>query len=504
MTNFFKKYHKWIAIVITVFMLLFAFSGIILNHRDLLSSVDVSRSWMPDEYEIVNWNNAAVKGTQKFSPDSILIYGNIGIWLTDSNFKDFKDFDRGIPEGIDNRKVCKVELRRNGELWAGTLFGLYRYDFDKGLWQRVPVPTQEQRVVDFIDFGDSLYLLTRSHLLVYKGNRFEVRTLPPPEGYDNKIGLFKTLWVIHSGEIYGHIGKLVVDMVGLIFIFLTITGLIIFINKYRIQSRFKKKKPFQNLKSINLWNLKWHNKIGWITIVLLLITASTGIFLRPPLLAFIAEAKVGKIPGTELASPNPWFDQLRRFIYDREKERFIVATYDGLYYSDDFFASDLKNFKLQPPASVMGVNVLKKTGDDEYMVGSFEGLFLWNPERGKVFDYIKKEPYVKKDVSGPPIGEYLVTGYTDDFKGHEVVFDYDKGAFCLDKGVEFTKMPANVKKAYRISLWNFALEIHTGRIYQSFLGIFYVLVVPLVGFALIFVLISGFVVWWKLHKGVKY
>ncbi len=500
MINFFKKYHKWVAIVITLFMLLFAISGIILNHRDLLAPVDVSRSLMPDEYQVKNWNNAAVKGTLKISPDSILIYGNIGVWLTDSSFSRFKDFNQGIPEGIDNRKTCKLVLRKNGELWAGTLFGLFRYDFNASLWNKVVIPTEEQRVVDFIDFGDSLYLLTRSHLLIKKGADFKVRTLPPPEGYDNKIGLFKTLWVIHSGEIYGHIGKLLVDIVGLIFIFLTITGLIIFINKYRIQSRFKKKKPIKKLKKINLWNLRWHNKLGWTTLIFLLITVSTGIFLRPPLLVVIAEARVGKIPGTELAQPNPWFDLLRRMIYDKERNRFIVATYEGVFYSDDGFKSPLKKFDPQPPLSVMGTNVLKKVAPDTYLIGSFEGLFRWNTKTGEIYDYIKKEPYVKKEVNGPPIGDYLVTGYSDDYKGQEIVFDYDKGALNIDKGLAFPDIPENIKNAYRISLWSVALEIHTGRIYQPVLGIFYVLVVPLVGFALIFVLISGFIVWWKLHR----
>ena len=500
MINFFKKYHKWIAVIITVFILLFAISGIILNHRKLLSSIDVSRSLMPDEYHVNNWNNAAVKGTIKLSPDSILIYGNIGIWLTDSNFTKYKDFNLGIPKGIDNRKTCKLILRKNGELWAGTLFGLYRYDRKEQKWQRIIIPSYEQRVVDFIDFGDSLYLLTRSHLLVKNNNDFKVKTLPPPEGYDNKVGLFKTLWVIHSGEIYGHIGKLLVDVVGIIFIFLTITGFIIFINKYRIQSRFKKKKPLQKLKKINLWNLRWHNKTGWITLIFLLITVSTGIFLRPPLLVAIAEARVGKIPGTELAQSNPWFDLLRRIIYDQEKNRYIIATYDGVFYSDDAFTSPLKKFEPQPPVSVMGTNVLKKVASDTYLIGSFEGLFLWNPEKKEIFDYIKKEKYVKKESGGPPIGDYLITGYSNDFKRQGIAFDYDKGALNINKGLTFPDIPENIKNSFEISLWSVALEIHTGRIYQPVLGIFYVLVVPLVGLALIFVLISGFIVWWKLHR----
>lgn len=500
MVLLFKKYHKWIGVVVALLLLLFAISGIILNHRNLLSPVDVDRSFLPDEYQIVNWNNAAVKGTEKITHDSILIYGNIGIWLTDSSFANYKDFNSGIPEGIDNRKVCKVLLGEKGDLWAGTLFGLFKYNFEQQQWENISIPTREKRVVDIVDFGDSLYMLTRSHLLVYKNEKFKVRTLPPPENYDNKIGLFKTLWVIHSGEIYGFAGKILVNLVGLIFIFLTITGFILFVNRYRVQKKFNAKKPIQKIKKINLWNLRWHNKIGWITLIFLIITTTTGMFLRPPLLVTIANMRVGKIPGTELATANPWFDQLRRILYDKENNRFILATFTGFYYSDDNFKSELKVFKNQPPASIMGVNVLKRVNKNQYLIGSFEGLFRWNPATAEIFDVIKKEPYVKKEIAGPPIGDYLITGYSDDFDNQEVAFDYDKGALNINNGKQFPAIPSNVRDAYRISLWSLALEIHTGRIYESLLGIFYVLIVPLTGLITLFILISGFIVWWKLHR----
>ena len=500
MVLFLKKYHKWLGVIVTLLLLLFAFSGIVLNHRNLLSPVDVDRSFLPDEYQIVNWNNAAVKGTEKITADSILIYGNIGIWLTDSSFANYKDFNSGIPKGIDNRKVCKVLLGKKGDLWAGTLFGLFRYDFKQQQWENISIPTREKRVVDIVDFGDSLYMLTRSHLLVYKNEKFKARTLLPPQNYDNKIGLFKTLWVIHSGEIYGFAGKILVDLVGLIFIFLTITGFILFVNRYRVQKKFKTKKPIQKIKKINLWNLRWHNKIGWITLIFLIITTTTGMFLRPPLLVAIANMRVGKIPGTELATANPWFDQLRRILYDKENNRFILATFTGFYYSDDNFNSELKVFKNQPPASIMGVNVLEKVDKNQYLIGSFEGLFRWNPATAEIFDVIKKEPYVKKEIAGPPIGDYLITGYSDDFDNQQIAFDYDKGALNINNGKRFPELPANVRDAYRISLWNLALEIHTGRIYESILGIFYVLIVPLAGLMVLFILVSGFIVWWKLHR----
>jgi len=501
MVNFFKKYHKWLGVVIALIIILFSISGIVLNHRKLLSSIDILRKGLAIEYQIENWNNAAVKSTEKIASDSIIIYGNVGIWLTDSSFSKYKDFNQGLPEGIDNRKICKVFHASNGEIYAGSFFGLYQFDLRSKKWKKVHLPVKEERIVDLMERGDTLYILTRSHLILSSNLKdFVIKELPKPEGYDNKISLFKTLWVIHSGEIYGSFGKIFVDVMGLIFIFLTITGLSLFINGIRIRKRFKKKISFKKIKSTNFWNLRWHNKIGWITLVFLFITTLTGMFLRPPLLIAIANAKVGKIPGTELSVSNPWFDKLRRILYDEEQGRFMVATVDGFYYSDDNFNSDLKAFETQPPASVMGVTVFRKQRKGTYLVGSFEGLFEWSPAKGEVFDYIKKEPYAIKKVAGPPIGDYLITGFSQDFKGEEIAFDYNLGAININRGRTFSKMPTQIKEAYRMSLWNLALEVHTGRIFQSVIGIFYILIVPLTGLIILFILISGFIVWWKLHK----
>jgi hypothetical protein len=501
MIKFFKKYHKWLGIVLTIFILLFALSGIVLNHRGLFSPIDVNRSILPDEYSYKNWNNAGVKSTEKISNDSILIYGNIGVWLTDSAFSGFTDFNRGFPKGIDNRKIERLLFTHDKKLFAATLFGLYQFNFKESAWHYIQLSIHEKRIVDLIEKQDTLFVLSRSFLLkTIDGKHFEVKTLPQPENYDNKIGLFKTLWVIHSGEIYGLAGIVLVDIVGIIFIFLSITGLIYFINRLRIKKFRKKKRRIRWLQRINSWNLKWHNKIGWITVLLLIITTTTGMFLRPPLLVAIATTKVSKIPFTELDSPNPWFDKLRRILYDEEKQRLLLATLDGVFYSDNDFNTPLKKYKLQPPASVMGVNVFTKTAPDTYLVGSFEGLFAWQPEKGVITDYIKKEPYHAPEVAGPPIGEFLITGMSTDFKNQEVYFDFDKGAKTISEGTAFPRMPALVHQNSPMSLWNLALEIHTARLYKIIFGRLYILFIPLAGFMILFILISGFFVWYTRHR----
>ena len=505
MIKFFRKYHKWLGVIFGLTILTYVCSGIVLNHRETLSFINVNRKLLPKEYRYQNWNNAAVKSTLKISPDSILVYGNIGIWLTDSSYSDFTNFSAGIPKGIDNRKIFQIIKTTGNKLVAGTFSGLYTFNYKEHKWSLVPLPVREKSIVDIIQKQDTLFILTRSLLLKSTDLKsFIVAQLPQPENYDNKAGLFKTLWVIHSGEIYGTAGKIIVDFAGLIFAFLTITGFIVFVNRIVLKKNKKPEEVKVKLKNSNRWNIKWHNKFGWITLAILILNTTTGMFLRPPLLAFIGNSRVGKIPFTELATPNPWFDQLRRIFYDKEIDRFIIVTMDGLYYSDDNFKTELKQYLFQPPASVMGVTVFEKIDSYKYLVGSFEGLFVWNSQSGEVIDYVKKQPYVTPTSLGKPIGDYLVSGFTRDFKNQEYFFDYDKGATNINGAERFPYLPRKIIDDSPISLWNVALEIHTGRIYQSLIGDFYVLIVPLTGMIVLFILISGFIVWLKIRKKVDY
>ena len=301
--------------------------------------------------------------------------------------------------------------------------------------------------------------------------------------------------MIHSGEIYGFVGKILVDIVGLIFIFLTLTGLFYFFNKSRLK-RKKVKKP-QAIKARNKFYLVWHNKIGWISIIFLIITTTTGMFLRPPLLIPIVYAKVSKIPFTHLDSPNPWFDQLRRIHFNEANGRIIVATIEGVFYSDDNFSSPLKAFHSQPPISVMGINVFESLGQNRFLIGSFNGLFLWDTQLGYIYDYLEHKPYVVPERKGPPIGRFMIAGYFRNTLGQELVFDFNQG--LLNPRL-LPKMSNQIIEACPISLWNTAVEYHTARIYKVFFGSMYILVVPIVGLMGLFILISGFIVWWKRYR----
>jgi len=498
--NFFKKYHKWLGLIFILFLIIFSLSGIILNHRKFFSAADVNRNFLPENYRYKNWNNAAVIGTTKISNDSILIYGNVGIWLYDSLFTKHSNFNAGFPKGIDNRKISDIVIFQNNTV-AASYFGLFSYDKALQKWEKSKIPLNEERIVDLLVLNDSLYVMTRSYLFKTANlTDFEQINIPAPENYDNKIGLFKTLWVIHSGEIYGLAGKILVDFVAIVFIFLSVTGFYFFLRKSQLQKKGQSAVNRQKYKRELKWHLRWHNKIGWTSTILLLITATTGMFLRPPLIAVIGNSRVGKIPFTELSTPNPWFDILRRIDYDKITNTFVLATMDGFFYSPDYFGSELKTFYWQPPASVMGVTVLEKNSAETWLVGSFMGLFEWNPTTGMVIDYITGLPYNAPTAIGSPIGNFKISGFTRDYLQQEIVFDYDKGAANLSSNQPFIEMPAEIIAKSPLSLWNTALEFHTSRIFQPLIGAFYVLIIPLTALATIFIVISGFIVWYKLHR----
>lgn len=503
MKKFLKKYHRWAGLILAIFFVLFSISGIIMNHRQTFSPFSVERKFLPDEYTYRDWNLAAARGTEKIGNDSILLYGTVGIWLTDSTFDNFTDFNQGFSTGIDQRKTFKICTTSEQRILAGTLFGLYEYQRATRQWSNIELPVHEKNVVDILVKGDSIFVMTRSHLLLtHDLKQFRVLNLPAPAGYDNKVGLFKTLWVIHSGEIYGKIGKLLVDLVAVVFIFLSIGGAWMYIGKKKLKKSKLQTTERKTIKKHFQWHFRWHKKIGWIMAILLTITTVTGMFLRPPMLIAIATSKVNKIPHTELDTPNPWYDILRRIIYLPDSKQYVISTSEAFYYSTDEFQT-LKRFETQPPASVMGVNVLDDMGNSTLCVGSFNGLFAWNYETGAVWDLIDKKPYTAPSTVGNPVGDHKITGFTLHFGEYPLVFDYDKGSRSPFNREEFPPMPLEVVEKSPMSLWNFSQEIHTGRIYNFLLGPFYILLVPLVGLIGTGLLLSGFILWWKHRKKRK-
>jgi hypothetical protein len=495
-----RKFHKWPGIILAIFLLLFSLSGIILNHRNWFSSVEILRKLLPPDYRIKNWNLASIKGSVHVSEEDMVIYGNIGAWLTNHNMDRFIDLNHGFPKGIDSRKIEAMLLTSKGELLAGTLFGLYKYD---GIsWQNIPLPVSEKRITDLMEHDGVIHVLTRSYILTSANlDRFKIIELPASLTDDNKISLFKTLWTLHSGEMFGEVGKIAVDIMALGLVFLAISGILHWLFPLWIKRRKKKEKSITIVKDSMRTNLKWHNKIGYILAFFLVFTAITGIFLRPPLLITIASTRVEKIPLSKLDDPNPWHDKLRRIAWDINSNSYLVSTSDGFFRFDSMFTDPAVRIPVQPPVSVMGCTVFERHHSlpDTWLVGSFSGLFLWNLQSGAIHDAISLKAYLKPNRPVSPISGNLISGYILTPES-EFIVEYMRGMESLAGKTQAPQMPSGIIDATPMSLWNFGLEVHTGRIFHHLIGSFYILYIPLAGLTLLAVLISGFVIWWLAYR----
>lgn len=525
-----KKYHRWLGLVLSVFMLVFCVSGIILNHREAFSGCEVSRKWLPASYHIKNFNNGVVKGTvvkksaahslSSENCDSVLAYGCAGVFLTDSRLSTWQDFNAGLPESIDERNVRHVVKAKDGSLWCAALRDVYRYDENSHRWKKVELPGNEKRIMDVALAKDSMTVvaLTRSRLftivpfvqygeIVKIGKSssetywVESKIIPAPKKYEPKTTLFKLVWHLHSGEFFGLPGKLVVDAIALVLIVLSITGILLFILPYGIR-RAKKLAAKARMKRLGkqfAWNMKWHNKIGYVTIVLTLWIAITGMCLRPPLMVPLVLSKLPQAVGED---GNVWQDKLRAIRWDAVQGDWLVSTSEGFLRVDEDFSQAPKMLPDDecPKLSPMGVTVWESDGKGGWIVGSFRGIYRWNPvnHKSQILDYFTNEPCV--ETSMIPISDNLICGYSEDlFDREPMVFDFAKGVEDAKGQVinildEKDAMSDLICETAPMSLWNVALELHVGRCYSPFLGPLSDLFVFLSGLLITLVLLSGYII----------
>ena len=498
MRRFWRKYHKWVGLFFTFFILMFCMSGIILNHRHFFSGCDISRNWMPDGYRYENWNNGIVKGTHKLSNNKLLFYGNAGVWVTDSCFSVFDSFNQGIKEGIDNRKVSNIVDMPDGSVWCAGLYNVYRLSKEE-FWKQIPVAEETERIADIYGRGDTLIVMSRSY--IYESlppyTHFKRYELKQPVDYSPKVSMFRTIWLLHSGELFGLPGQLFVDLVALVIVFLCFTGLVYFFVPKSMRYRAHKKLTVKKEAKLLKYSVKWHNHIGAWTLFFTILLAATGMCLRPPLMIPFAMTSTSPVPGSTMDSDNAWQDKFRSIRWDNDLQSYLLSTNAGFYQLKDFNAIPEKQ-KSAPPISPMGINVFTRNAKGEWLVGSFSGLFCWNPSTGIVTDYFTGEPYSHQ--FGRSMNDVPISGISHDLAvADEVVFDYSNGA-CIGKEqhVDLAEMPDELVNQ-PMSLWNFALELHVGRCYSPLLGPLSSMFVFLSGLLLLLILVSGYI----LHRKPK-
>lgn len=455
-----KKMHRWFGLILCLFLIGFCVSGVILNHHEMFSSINVPRSLMPNTYEYKDWNQGLMRGTIA-KGDSVIIYGENGFFLTNKLGTNIKDFNKGMPSGVEMRNIRSVTRTRSGDIWAVGNFQLYHLE-SNNVWETVELDGLDSRLTDVTSRGDSVVVVSRNHIWLSPNTDKPFRQIQLRAGtdYDGKVSLLRTIWLIHSGALFGTIGKIIGDAVAIILIILSISGVWFFIAR---KSRAGKSQ---------LKTLYWiHRRIGRITIVLTLFVTITGWFLRPPAMIAIVKGRVHALPLSVQSSNNPWNDQLRAARYDFVKKDWVIYTSNGFYVLQDLFSTP-RPVNGAPNVSFMGLSSFYQVKTGQWLIGSFSGLYLWNRDAQAGAPRVLP---IDKDIT--------MVGFSNDFKD-PILIDYYKGT-------TYPKMPSQFK-TLPMSLHMAALETHTGRIYTFFKDGTNVFYIAIIGLAIAWCLWTGY------------
>jgi hypothetical protein len=497
--------HKWIGLVGLVFFVLMALSGIGLNHPDLIEGFDLPRKSLPGDYEYRDWNRVSLRGVVARpgpaasasangagKPVPGFIFGEAGVWdLRGGGVP--TDFNEGLPTSYYRRDVrALLLLERENTLLAGTRGGLYRRRLGPPgeTWRKVELPENGQgavSVVALVAVPDGVVALTRSNLYRAATPTLEFKevALSRTDDDEREESLFRLIFEVHGGGAWGLPGRLVVDLVGLTIIFFSVTGGWFWWRR--------KRKTLARGRSGRLVRkgLKLHIRAGaWLALPILVV-ALTGAFERPPLLIFIADATY---PASFRITPHaqsPWHDKLRKALYDPVRDVLVISTADGYYVTGQASLASgearLHPMRGGPPVSVMGATVFERLDDGSIVVGSMSGLYMWNRSSHLMFDlYTGGAPKGR----GRPVGERKIMGCYSLFEPL-VCADYDAGLTDRQGRVSGPPMPEELKDGGRISLWHFLFELHNGRLLSFLLGWWTWIVVPILGLALAFEVLSG-------------
>ncbi len=489
-----KNIHKYIGLVLILFLIWMSFSGIFLNHPELIGKISIPRSFVPKHYHIENWNRSSLADMTFSKEDTNTAYaaGKRGVWKTSDGGYTFSKFMSGdFPDPGYYMKTDDLFISEDDNaLFASTYGGLFVNSGDE--WRRVNGSEKEKFVKTLR--VDSLTLAFSENAIYELKNvegEYSLEKLKTKRDEPEKsITLIDLFFELHGGKAWGLPGKLLYDASGILIIFLSVSAFYMwyFPKKKRTNRTKKSKKMFKVF-------TKYHLKLSiWFAVIFLLI-GGTGLFMRPPMLAILVGGEIPAkyYPGLKHASP--WHKKIRNAMYDSQKDMIYVDATDGFWsapanLSESFVES-------QPPAPIfpMGATVFRRNEDGNLLIGSFLGLFSVENGTGEIKDAMTGNRAGKIKSIRP--GENMVTGYFKTPGGEEYLNTHYKGLISLGDRNDDKRfaMPAEMSQDFRMPLWNYLFEIHNGRFFQGILGDFYILLVPLGALLFVTLVLTGIYDW---------
>lgn len=487
-----KWLHKYIGLFIVLYAIWMSVSGILLNHPNLIENYSVPKWLIPQRYTLEdNWNRKALKKAvySQDNPKKVYISGSQGVWISEDRAKNFRKMVNGFPTDPYLGKTNDIILlgSKNQKLLAATDGGLFYCNVKDEEWSKIELDDESERVRKILIVKDELIVFTSSFVfkseLEAENFSFKKIQLQSAKSEERKFRLFSLIFHMHSGEIWGLPGRLVVDAIGLVLLFATLSGI------YMWYMPWKKKKfgirPTLEKRKIFAWLHKYHLKIGIISAVFVLFIGITGIFLLRPLsLTIIGKSVTSKYYPASLPE-NRFENMINNALYDEVEDRIIVQADRAFWSTSTDFSTPLKKIEMAMSAPDHGMSVFQPHGKDGFLMGSFGGIF--NLHRDGSFTSLL--PHKS--------GRTLITGYFKTPDGEEFVTALYKGLIPL-KNSELNGrfvMPTEMVENFRWPLWSFLFSLHNGRIFSDLFGMWNTMIVFTFGVLFVIISIAGTYDW---------
>lgn len=483
--------HKVFGLILIPFLIWMSISGIILNHPHLTASINMPAWLIPGEYDVKNWNRSSIIGAVRSKDGRLFLYGKKGVWQVTSE-KTVENLGEGFPKAALYKKTNHLVLLTRGKdssLLAATDGGLYFTHLNDPVWRKVDLPGPSEKLKKILQIGSQLVVVGESNF--YQG-QFSANDFPSfkkvtPNRFEQekRVTLVQLFFDLHDGKIWGLWGQLLMDLMGLIIIFASVTGFYVWFwpwRKRKIHTIQFKSKVINRLRS---WN-KWHIKVGAVVAVFFLILAATGLFMRPPFLVAIAEKSTPAKYYPGKLSSNPWEHKILNALYDAQRQRIVIAASDGLWAGDAKLSKPFRKIELNVPIFVMGPTHFEVMDNGHYRVASFSGIFDYDPDKKLAINILTGKRAEKVSTVRP--AEIMVTGYFETMDGSKWITAHEQGICDLQgKPVVLWPVPTTMNEQHTLSLWNYMFEMHNGRLFKFVLGNFYILLIPLgsIGFLLL-------------------
>lgn len=490
-----KWVHKYTGLVLSLFILWMAASGILLNHPSLIEKWSVPMGLMPDQYGFENWNRYSFRdgAVSEKDPGHIFIGGKLGVWQSRDSGKTFVPMGNGFPESAwqkDTFSLLPVETGSGRRLFAGTRSGVYVADIESGTWRHLAFDTgAEQKVVSLVRAGSGLMAFTPSacfYMDLEKNTPFRQVRLPPPAHPTEDRSTAGFLLDIHDGSILGQTGKLGVDLLALILIFLSISGIVIWVGPARLKQTMHKR---MGLKTYKLC-YRYHLKFGiWAAVFLVIVTA-TGILVKPPFIRWVYRqvGPVIQIPSVDQTAP--WKDQIYKAVFLEDEKRILLSTRTGFYKTPTSLDRPFVKEPVSVPVSGMGTTVLKPLAGGRLLVGSFKGLYSFHPRGGSVTPW--------HPGGGNPKGKtaFMVSGALVTNGKLQGAVCYRNGWTPVSGGFGNRLMQPDISAgAHTVPLWFFLFELHNARIFKGLAGSSTWMILPVGGTLLLLLILTGCYDW---------